>query len=190
MPRQEARRRIVEATARLLGERRFRELSIDAVMREAGLSRTVFYRYFDGLPHVVISLLDELLDQIVDETAAAGRPGEPEVLRANLQHTVELFERHAPLMRGLIEAAAVDAEVEEAYRAMVDRSVDAIAQSIADGIAAGRLRQVPAREVARALALMNGHYLLDALDREPRIDPAVALEALWTIWTGALGMSS
>jgi AcrR family transcriptional regulator len=56
----------------------------DAVMRGAGLSRTVFYRYFDGLAHVVISLLDDLIDQIVDLTVAAGRPGGPEVLRAGL----------------------------------------------------------------------------------------------------------
>jgi hypothetical protein len=90
------------------------------------------------------------------------------------------------LLDELLEAAAVDAEVEQAYRAMIERSVDAIAE----GIVAGRLGEVPPREVARALSLMNGHYLLDAFDREPRVDPAVALEALWTIWTGALGMEA
>ena len=189
VPRQEARRRIVEATARLLGERRFRELSVEIVMREAGLPRTVFYRYFDGLPHVVITLLDELLEQIVDERVAAGRPGDPEVLRAGLKRTVETFDQHGPLIRGLLEAAAVDAEVEEAYHAVLERSVDAIAERIAEGITEGGLRQVSPRDVARALALINGHYLLDALGREPKTDPAVALETLWTVWTGTLGMS-
>jgi TetR/AcrR family transcriptional regulator, ethionamide resistance regulator len=188
VPREEARRRIVEATARLLGERRFRDLSVDIVMREAGLSRTVFYRYFDGLAHVVIGLLEELLDQVVDLTVAAGRPGDPEVLRAGLARTVETFDKHGPLIRGLVEAAAVDAEVEDAYHAVLDRSVDAMAALIAEGIAEGGLRQVPAHDVARALTLMNGHYLLDTLGRHPKAEPAVALETLWTVWTGALGM--
>jgi TetR/AcrR family transcriptional regulator, ethionamide resistance regulator len=189
VPREEARRRIVEATARLLGQRRFRDLSVDLVMREAGLSRTVFYRYFDGLAHVVISLLDDLIDQIVDLTVAAGRPGDPEVLRAGLQRTVEAFDQHGPLMRGLVEAAAVDADVEVAYRAVVERSVDAMAAQIAVGIAEGGLREVSPRDVARALTLMNGYYLLDALGHDPKADPAIALETLWTVWTGALGMS-
>jgi AcrR family transcriptional regulator len=189
VPRKEARRRIVEATARLLGERRFRDLSVDIVMREAGLSRTVFYRYFDGLAHVVVSLLDDLLGQIVDLAVSAGRPGDPEVLRAGLQRAVEAFDEHGPLIRGLVEAAAVDAEVEGAYRVVLERSIDAMAALIAEGIAEGGLRQVSPDDVARALTLMNGYYLLDTLGREPKADPAVVLETLWTVWTGALGMS-
>ena len=41
--------------------------------------------------------------------------------------------------------------------------------------------------MARALTLLNGNYLLDTLGREPRADPAVVLETLWMVWTGALG---
>ena len=185
MPREEARRRIVEATARLLGRSRFRDLTVDVVMREAGLSRTVFYRYFDGLAHVVISLLDDLIDQIVDLNVAAGRPGDPEVLRAGLQRTVEEFDQHGPLMRGLVEAAAVDAEIEEAYRAVVERSVDAMAAQIAEGIAEGRLREVSPRNVARALTLMNGYYLLDALGHDPDADTAVVWRPVDGVGGGA-----
>ena len=39
-------------------------------------------------------------------------------------------------------------------------------------------------DVARALTIMNGNYLLDALVREPRQAPEVALETLMTVWTG------
>ena len=50
MPRAEAKRRIVAATATLLRKRRYNTLTIEQVMAEAGLARTVFYRYFDGSP--------------------------------------------------------------------------------------------------------------------------------------------
>jgi hypothetical protein len=62
-------------------------------------------------------------------------------------------------------------------------------QAPPEGIAEGGLREVSPRDVARALTLMNGYYLLDALGHDPDADAAVALETLWTVWTGTLGMS-
>jgi hypothetical protein len=57
-----------------------------------------------------------------------------------------------------------------------------------DGIQTGRItREVSPPDMARALTLLNGNYLLDTLGREPRADPAIVLETLWTVWTGALG---
>lgn len=65
---------------------------------------------------MIISVLEERLNEIVDLTAAAGRPGDPDVVRDGLRRAVELFDRHGPLLRGLVEAAAVDEEVEEVAR--------------------------------------------------------------------------
>jgi AcrR family transcriptional regulator len=56
--REAARERIVAAAERLLRDRPYRELSVEEVMAEAGLSRTIFYRHFDGLPELVLSLFD------------------------------------------------------------------------------------------------------------------------------------
>ena len=58
--RAEARDRIVSATERLLAHDDFRDVTVDDVMVEAGLSRTVFYRHFDGLPQVVLALLAKI----------------------------------------------------------------------------------------------------------------------------------
>jgi AcrR family transcriptional regulator len=72
VPRDDARRRIVAATARLLASGRFRELTVEAVMAEAGLARTVFYRHFGGLPDLVLAALD---DAVEAAPAAPPRPG-------------------------------------------------------------------------------------------------------------------
>jgi AcrR family transcriptional regulator len=186
VPRAEARRRIVAATSRLLRTRRFRELTVDAVMAEAGLARTVFYRYFDGLPHVVVSLLDEALADVVAVAESAAAPEEPGVLREMLVRTVELFVAHGPVLRALDEAARLDPEAEAVYRAAVDRSTEATAALLAHGVEAGHIPPLEPRPVARALMMLNGHYLLDALG-DGQGDPDVALETLWTIWSRTLG---
>ena len=48
-PASESRERIVAAATELVRERAYAELSVDEVMREAGIGRTIFYRHFDDL---------------------------------------------------------------------------------------------------------------------------------------------
>jgi hypothetical protein len=40
-----------------------------------------------------------------------------------------------------------------------------------------------AYEIARALNLMNGHYLMETLGKDPHFDRELALETLLAIWT-------
>src|SRR4051812_43417609 len=105
--RSDARRRILGATARLLADRRFRELTVEDVMGEAGLARTIFYRHFDGLADLVLAALDEA---VADETAPA------QDLHGMLERAVTLFARHGRLLAAVEEAAYHDPEVERAYR--------------------------------------------------------------------------
>jgi TetR/AcrR family transcriptional regulator, ethionamide resistance regulator len=187
VPRDEARRRIVAATARLLAGTRFRDLTVDAVMAEAGLARTVFYRHFDGLPHVVLGLLEELIDATARDAETAPDLNDPAVLHGMLARAVDLYAQHGALFLAIDEAARLDEEVERALHATVERAIELTTRLIEDAIEVGRVRPVSPPDMARALTLLNGNYLLDTLGREPREDPAVVLETLWTVWTGALG---
>ena len=110
------------------------------------------------------------------------------MLRASLARAVDVFDRHGHVLLAVSEAAAVDDELDAAYHALLERAVEATTELIQQGIDHGGLRAVSAPDVARALTIMNGNYLLDALVREPRQDPEVALETLMTVWTGTLGM--
>jgi AcrR family transcriptional regulator len=164
--REEARERIVCAAEKLLLEVAYRDLTVDLVMTEAGLSRTVFYRHFDGLPEVLL----ELLGRIEAELAAPMDAG----LRELLAGSVETFARYGAFLRALDHAAGQDATIEAAYCAVVDRFTAEIASSLGGG--------EQGYELARALNLMNGHYLMDTLGKDPGFDRALALETLMTIW--------
>jgi AcrR family transcriptional regulator len=181
VPSREARRRIIDAANRLLRERRFRDLTVEDVMAEAGLTRTVFYRHFDGIASIVVGLTDELLAGVVAE-ADTGDPTDRGMMRRQLALTVETFHEYGLLFLALDEASHHDDEVELAYRALIDRAVDVLVEGIERGIALGHTPPMPVRNVAEALNAMNRQYLLDLIARDPSFDRDAALEALWTVW--------
>lgn len=178
VPAEEAKRRIVEATGTLLATRPLRELTVEDVMDEAGLKRTVFYRHFTGLPDVVLFLLDDIRASLTE----AGDPTQPGFLRAVMTRVVELASRNGPVLRAAYDAAATDATVERRLQQMTDWSVDATAALFEAGIAAGRTPPLDASAVSRALTLMNFSMLVDAFGRGSISDPDRVLEALITVW--------
>jgi AcrR family transcriptional regulator len=189
VPRAEARRRIVAAASALLRDRPFRELTVEAVMAEAGLARTVFYRHFDGLADVVLSLLDAAVADAEAVAYSAEHPEAPEVLHAMLERGVDLWAEHGHLLAAVEEASHHDPAVAEAYRAAFERTVESSATMLAKGVENGHYVVEP-RPLARALLHMNGAYLADALARSPRPDRDEALRTLWTIWSRVLGVTA
>jgi AcrR family transcriptional regulator len=181
VPAADARRRIAEATGRLLLDRRFRDLTVEDVMAEAGLARTVFYRHFGGLPDIVLGLLDALLEAVVAEADAD--PEDREVLRRQLALVVRTYRAHGPLLLALDEAAHHDDAVEAAYRAWIDHTVGVSAELIQRGVDRGHTPPMPVHDVARALTAMNGSYMLDLVRHDPAFDEDAALAALWTVWS-------
>jgi AcrR family transcriptional regulator len=188
VPRAEARRRIVAATSRLLRRRRFLELTVDAVMAEAGLARTVFYRHFDSLSHLVLSQLEELTGELFAEVERSRAADDPaSFIHAVLAASVRAYAKHGPLLCALDDAARTDEEVRAAYCAVGDRSAELTAQLLIAGAEGGHNRAFPhPHEAARALTEMNNAYLIAALGREPRNDPDVVLETLVDLWRAAL----
>jgi AcrR family transcriptional regulator len=168
-----ARDRIVTAAERLLQTRDFRDLTVDDVMADAGLSRTVFYRHFDGLPQVVLALLDRI-EADLEEQIPPG-PADEQWMQTMLTIAVNVFADHARFLRALDDAAAHDAEIEHAWRAFVIRWVDETA---------ALLPPTPeCYELARALNLMNVQYLMETLGHDPSFDRTLAQNTLLTVWS-------
>jgi AcrR family transcriptional regulator len=181
IPSSEARQRIIDAANRLLRERRFRELTVEDVMTEAGLTRTVFYRHFEGLPGIIIGLLDNLLASVVAEGDTSD-PTDRATMHRQLALTVDTFQEYGPLFLALEDASHYDDHVEQAYRALIERAIDILTDAIQRGITLGHTPPMPARDVAEALNAMNRAYLLGLVARDPKFDREAALEALWTVW--------
>jgi AcrR family transcriptional regulator len=179
----------VAAAKELVRRRAYAELSVDEVMREAGLGRTIFYRHFDDLADLLMRASREPIEELLEAQRRLGRvrPDEdPDAVRNVLRAGAEVYHRHGPLLRGVAEAAAGDEQIARAYVAMRNRFDDLAEQSLR-GVA--DLAQSPLADVseaARALNRMNESYLLDAFGREPRVSVETAVQTLTEIWNAVI----
>jgi AcrR family transcriptional regulator len=189
LSRRESRRRIVAAAAELVRTRSYAELSVDAVMREAGLGRTIFYRHFDDLADLLMSTSREAVVELFDAQRrfVDARPGDAtEAVRRSLEAAVEVYQRHGPLLRCVAEAAAGDEEIAAEYAEMRQRFTDFAEQALRDIAGLGENGPANLAETARALNLMNEIYLGDTYGREPRVPPETAVQTLTEIWDAVI----
>jgi TetR/AcrR family transcriptional regulator, ethionamide resistance regulator len=187
--RQQSRQRIVAAATELVRRRAYAELSVDELMRETGMGRTIFYRHFDDLADLLRRASREAIDELFDAQRRLGhaRPDdEPEALGRALRAAVTVYHRHGPLLRAVAEAAAGDEEIARDYAALRRRFDDFVEESLRGlaELAATPLADVA--ETARALNLMNESYLLDAFGREPRVSLDTAVQTLTEIWDAVI----
>ena len=198
-PRQtaaESREAILQAMDELLRERPYRELSVEVVMEKADLSRTIFYRHFDGLPGLVATLLairgEALLSLSSDfsRNALSAKVGKQapdyEVVHDSLANVVNFFAENGPLVKGVADASAEDAEVEAVYEGMLTHFGNEVAEAISGLVAAGMCDVADPKGLAGALSAMNERYLLRALGSHPQEDPKAVLDTIALVWSRAL----
>jgi AcrR family transcriptional regulator len=130
------RRRILAATERLIAEKGVAATTIEAIVKEAGVSSVTFYEHFKNKEGCFLAAFDEAVEHLSGEVRAAvpAEGDRPEQVRAGL----------AALL------AAVDAEPARArlcfveaqkggprLRARYDEAIDAAAAELSDPLAQG-----------------------------------------------------
>jgi AcrR family transcriptional regulator len=185
--RQESRERIVRAVELLVRKRSYSELTVDEVMSEAGLGRTIFYRHFDDLGDLLMRSSRAAIEELFEAQSnlVAARPGDARgAVRGALKAAADVYQHYGPLLRCVSEAAAVDERIAEGYTAMRERFDDFAERSLREVLGEGGHADLA--ETARALNLMNETYLTDAFGREPRVSPETAVRTLVEIWDAVI----
>lgn len=188
--RAESRARIIEAATELVRERSYAELSVGEIMERAGFGRTIFYRHFDDLPDLLLRAGREAIEGLYQTQLALERgrsEHSAEAVTEALRAVVDVYATHGPLLRVISEAAAADPSLTP-NQDEVRRRFDELVEHALAAAYAERSGEPTAdlAETARALNLLNEHYLLDAFGREPRVSREVALRTLTEIWTAVL----
>lgn len=187
--RKQSRDRIVAAATELVRKRAYSELSVDEVMREAGIGRTIFYRHFDDLADLLLRASREAIQELYEaqrSLADARADVDPEAVGRAVHAAAVVFQRHGPLIRCVTEAAAEDEQIARDYAVLRQRFDDFAEQSLRDAAGLGRTPPADVAETARALNLMNVSYLLDVFGREPRVSPETAAQTLTEIWDAVI----
>lgn len=183
--RHESRERIVDAATELVRRRAYAGLSVDEVMREAGLGRTIFYRHFDDIAELLLRASREAIEELYEAQRRLARE-DPDAVERAFEAAVEVYRHHGPLLRAVAEAAAGDEQIARDYAAMRGRFDDLAAEYLRGVAGLGSTPFVDVAQTARALNLMNEAYLLDAFGREPRVSPDTAVKTLTEIWDAAI----
>lgn len=191
--REDTRREILDAAADFLSDQPFRDLSVDALMSQVGLTRTAFYRHFDDTTELVLRLLEELVSRlypVAERWRAIAGANYPEAAREALEAVVDVFVTDGPLLRAITDAASLDDRIEAAYREIMEGFMALTAATLDRLVAEGRIDVPDTLALARALNLMNEAYLLDEFGREPFGDRDTALATVERIWLMAAGPGS
>lgn len=183
--REETRAQIMNAAREFLLDNSYRDLSVDALMSQTGHTRTVFYRHFDDVPSLVLTLIAETGGELVEIGEQWGRRDvtNPDEARRQLELFVSFYARNGRLVRAVAEASHHDELVHQAYTALIERFVALTTEAMERRLDRGELAALDAPEIARALVWMLNGYLLDKLGRGGDADLDRVLDTVWTVWT-------
>ena len=105
------RERILGAVTDLLAIHSFEEISIAEITRRAEVTRPGFYFYFPTKGAAVATLMEGLFGEFMEAATTwyeHEQADQREGLRKGMQATVDLWRKHAFVMHGMVQAAAVD----------------------------------------------------------------------------------
>lgn len=169
-PADTQREAIVDATVELLLREGAAGLNVKAIMAQAGVSRTAFYRRFDTAHDAVVAVLDRLLAHMVrtnDDWLAGAMTGTPDIVESNLVHNGAVLAPYVPLMCAIVDAAGTDEPLRRAWRErVIQERINVTASSIRRDQEAGVLRaNLDPVATAHALTLMDEALLLEIIGR-------------------------
>lgn len=186
--RSDTEKDILRAAEKLLKKSRIGELNYDALMMEAGLTRTAFYRYFPDMASLVLRLYDEVRAEI--EVSALTWKQEDiapvEALEQSLKAIVESYVQHGAVLRAVAEASALDSEIESAYK----KSADAFIENVRDFMVRNRKQTIVDKgdeaETAAALVWMTERFCTRELVTANSKKIASSIRVLTSLWKRAL----
>jgi AcrR family transcriptional regulator len=181
---------ILAATASLLANQCFGDLSVTDILSAAGVSRGTFYFYFDSKHDVLTELVRRAVSQGHDAAGPwlAHPADKVAALRAGITSGAQLWKANAPVLRAIVENWRTDPRLTVLWLEQMQTFTDAaIAQITADPAAAGRLADVNVTALAASLTWLGERvYYLAATDIPPFDDQGTVIDTLVHIWAAAL----
>lgn len=188
----DVRKAILDATEQLLARQRFDELSVADILQAAQVSRASFYFYFESK----YAVLGELVRRVVQQAQAAAAPwveedaGSPEhTLRQGTSQGLQLWTKHAPVLRAIVEHWRSDEKLAALWMEMMDGFTRAATHRIEHDRAAGRAPRtsVDASTLASTLTWMSERiYYLAAIGHPAFQDEQQVIDVLTQVWLSVI----
>lgn len=186
--REEARERVIRAALKLSERGSFRDLTVDEIAREAGLSRSAFYLHFHDKHELLLVAVEEVaaeLYEMADRWWHGEGPPAEQVRRA-IEGVVSVYAEQAGVLRVATEVSTYDDEMRELWMRISERFIEATTEHIRSEQDAGLIpRSLDPRSTAEALHWMAERCCYIYLGRGERT-PEQVVEGLAPAWTAIL----
>jgi TetR/AcrR family transcriptional regulator, ethionamide resistance regulator len=190
VPASDARTRILDAARALLTTSRYAEVSVTAILVEAGVAKGSFYFYFGSKEDLLATLVEQAvsggLDAAESWTATIHDP--VLALRDGIAAGARLWRREAPVLRAIVEAAGMDASLDALWRRQMGAFIDAaLARLRSDEEATAWLAGRDPIPIVTSLSWLGERvYYLAATDTPPFDDEGTVVDVLTDAWAMAL----
>ena len=156
------RRRLLEATARLLESHGVRDLRVVDIAREVGTSPATFYQYFRDVEEAVLALTAEVGEELAPVDELLRRPWTGASGLATAREIVDAFIRYWDANRAVLRTRNLAAqEGDKRFREVRNNSLrpltEHLANAVAESQAAGRVSSeiAPMAAAAALVALLE-----------------------------------
>jgi AcrR family transcriptional regulator len=122
---------------------RYSEVSVEKLIKAAGISRSTFYVYFEDKGKLLVALAEDVMAKLVG-AAQVWWSLPPDATEADLRDAlwgiIAVYGEHSLVWDSLVEASSYDPFVAETFRGVVEGAAAGVAKHIRDGQAAGNVR--------------------------------------------------
>lgn len=184
---------VIDALERLLATKPLRELNVEDILREAGVSRATFYACFPTKFAATAALFSRVSGEVVGASSAfltpAGGETPMQSLRRGVDASVAVWSRHRDILTTVVENEHAVPELAESIAHIKHRFAESIAERIGrqreDGVAPPGYDTV---ELSTALVECTFTVLYrSSIDPDPgrRLDTRT-VDLITTLWSGAI----
>ncbi len=155
-------------------------MTVNELMASTSVSRSAFYQYFNDLHDVMESLLEIVLEEVLnaDDPWYNGVGDPVDLLRETLSGLVDVCYERGPFLRAFTDAAATDARIEEAWAGFLSSFDDVGTAVVEADQKQGLILAFDAYPVMFALNRLSAYTLIHAFGQHPRKQKEPVLKAL------------
>jgi len=182
---------LVRAARKLFVDRGYRETSVSAIVREAGVAQGTFYLYFRQKPDVLVNLRGEVLRDYIScfQDAVSGDEPADTRLTRGIQSIQDVVIRHRDLLRVFREATTSE-ELQRLYIEGRETVGVPLASLIEQGLKDGSFQVESARMSALLALALFDDLLYEAVEYQHPAPPPETLAHATRFLLRALGVTN
>lgn len=187
------KRRLLEATRRVLAEKGYQATRIEDITKAADVSVGTFYLYFKNKEAITMAVLAEVMEEGEREMLESRTVDDPflEILEPTVCYARIVFEQ-AGLFRAFVQFSHIHPEASEFWSELTSGWLERVEAALDRRLGAGRTDASTRRVVTYAMSWMVDGVFLSFLTRDhPRLQEAVQspeqlAETLSVLWYRAV----